>query len=44
MCGFTTYGTRSFGVGNFGGYWITHVNFIAQNIDDGWTRFMLKKK
>ena len=41
--GSTTYGARSLGVGNFVGNWITHVNFIAQNIDDGWTRFMLEK-
>ena len=43
MWGSTTYGTRSLGVGNFGSNWITHVNFIAQSIDDGWTRFMLEK-
>ena len=43
MWGSNTYGTRSLGVGNFGGNWISHVNFIAQNIDDGWTRFMLEK-
>ena len=40
MWGSTTYGTRSLGVGNFGGNWITHVNFIAQSIDHGWIRFM----
>ena len=39
----TTYGTRSLGNGNVGGNWITHVNFIVQSIDDGWTRFMLEK-
>ena len=43
MWGSTTYGTWSLGVSNFGGNWITHVNFIAQSIDDGWTRFMLEK-
>ena len=43
MWGSTTYGTRSLGIGNFGGNWITHFNFIAQSIDDGWTRFMLEK-
>ena len=43
MWGSTTYGFRSLGVGNFGGNWIAHVNFIAQSIDDGWTRFMLDK-
>ena len=41
--GSTTYGTRSLGVGNFCGNWITHVNVIAQSIHDGWTRFMLEK-
>ncbi len=24
--------------------WITHINKIAQDIDDGWTRFILQKK
>ena len=43
MWGSTTYGTKSLGVGNFGGNWITHINFIAQSIVDGWTRFMLDK-
>ena len=36
MKGSTKYGSRSLGVDNFGGNWITHVNFIAQGIDDGW--------
>ena len=43
MWGSSTYGSRSLGVGNFCGTWIIHVNYIAQNIDDGWTRFMLEK-
>jgi hypothetical protein len=38
-----TYGGRTWGVGNLGGDWINHVNKIAQNIEDGWTRFMLQK-
>ena len=41
--GAKTYGTRSLRVGNFGGNWITHVNFNAQSMDDGWTGFMLEK-
>ena len=43
MWGSTTYGTRSLEVSNVNGNWITHVNFIALIIDDGWTRFMLDK-
>ena len=41
--GGTTYGNRTFGVGNFGGTYINHVNKIAQDTEDGWTRFLLEK-
>ena len=41
--GATTCGTISLRVGNFGDTWITHVNYKAQNIDDGWTRLILEK-
>ena len=38
-----SYGSKTWGSGNFGGNWINHVNKIAQEIDDGWTRFILQK-
>jgi hypothetical protein len=43
LFGGTTYGNRTWGAGNFGGTWINHVNKIAQDIDDGWNRFILQK-
>jgi hypothetical protein len=43
MFGGTTFGNRTFGAGNFGGTYINHVNKIAQDIDNGWTRFLLQK-
>jgi len=41
--GGTTYGTKTWGAGNFGGTYLNHVNKISQDISDGWNRFLLKK-
>ena len=43
MWGSTTYGSRSLCVAKFWGTWITHVDFITQNIYNGRTRFMLQR-